>query len=111
MPTLTIRKLSQGTHDALKMLAAQNGRSMEAEARRILGESIATAPDQAAFAAAVHDAQKAFAAYRIPEVLLSEELMAERRLEASTETVEANRWLAAAGRKNPAPTTHAKPRS
>ena len=36
MATLTIRKVSPETHRALKVRAAQNGRSAEAEMRAIL---------------------------------------------------------------------------
>ena len=36
MPTLTIRNLSQEAHDALRRRAAENRRSMEAEARSLI---------------------------------------------------------------------------
>ena len=36
MPAVTIRNLSEATHRALKMRAAQHGRSTEAEMREIL---------------------------------------------------------------------------
>jgi plasmid stability protein len=115
MPTLTIRNLPQAAHDALKTLAARNGRSMEAEARRIIGSSVAPASDQAAFEAAVRDAQEAFAAYRRPTVLLSEELIADRRLEARKEAAEMSDWRAPSADSNrpnvPARAHHAKPRS
>jgi plasmid stability protein len=115
MPTLTIRNLPQATRDALKARAALNGRSMEAEARRIIGESVSSAPDQTAFSEAVREVQEAFAAYRVPEVLLSEALIADRRLEAWTETVEMNDWLTAASAREqpalPATPEHAKSRS
>jgi|SRR5271155_5483747 plasmid stability protein len=38
MPTLTIRNLDEKTHRALRMRAAENGRSVEEEVRRILAE-------------------------------------------------------------------------
>jgi plasmid stability protein len=40
MPALTIRRLSAETHRALKVRAAQNGRSTEAEVRAILEEVV-----------------------------------------------------------------------
>jgi antitoxin FitA len=41
MPTLTIRKLSDETHRALKVRAAQSGRSTEAEVRLMLEQAVA----------------------------------------------------------------------
>lgn len=41
MPTLTIRKLSDETHRALKVRAAKSGRSTEAEVRLMLEEAVA----------------------------------------------------------------------
>lgn len=38
MPAITIRNLSEETHRALKVRAAQHGRSTEAEVRAILDE-------------------------------------------------------------------------
>jgi antitoxin FitA len=40
MPALTIRRLPDETHRALKVRAAQNGRSTEAEVRAILEEAV-----------------------------------------------------------------------
>jgi len=40
MPGLTVRKLSEETHRALRMRAALHGRSTEAEVRFILEEAI-----------------------------------------------------------------------
>ncbi len=40
MSTLTIRKLSQQTHDRLRVRAAQHGRSVEAEVRAILDDAV-----------------------------------------------------------------------
>ena len=39
MPTLTIRNLPDQVHSALRLQAAQDGLSMEAEARKILTEA------------------------------------------------------------------------
>lgn len=40
MPVLTIRNLPEETHRALKLRAAQHGRSTEAEVRQILEEAV-----------------------------------------------------------------------
>jgi plasmid stability protein len=42
MATLTIRGLDDETHARLRVLAAQHGRSMEAEVRAILAERLAS---------------------------------------------------------------------
>ena len=40
MPSLTVRKLSEETHRALRVRAARHGRSTEAEVRSILEETV-----------------------------------------------------------------------
>jgi len=45
MPTVTIRNLDQQVKVALQERAAAHGRSMEAEMREILSQSVAEAPD------------------------------------------------------------------
>jgi len=40
MPAITIRNLSEATHRALKVRAAQHGRSAEAEMREILDAAV-----------------------------------------------------------------------
>ena len=40
MPVVTVRKLPAETHRALKLRAAQHGRSTEAEIRAILEEAV-----------------------------------------------------------------------
>jgi plasmid stability protein len=40
MPTLTVRNLPEETHRALRVRAARNGRSTEAEVRVILEETV-----------------------------------------------------------------------
>lgn len=45
MATLTIRHLSERTKRALRMRAAENDRSMEAEVRDILDKAVAPATD------------------------------------------------------------------
>jgi antitoxin FitA len=42
MAAVTVRKLSEKTHRALKLRAARNGRSTEAEIRAILNEAVKT---------------------------------------------------------------------
>jgi antitoxin FitA len=44
MPAVTVRNLSEETHRALKLRAAHNGRSTEAEIRHILQESVSPKP-------------------------------------------------------------------
>jgi plasmid stability protein len=41
MPAVTVRNLPEKTHRALKLRAARNGRSTEAEIRKILEDSVA----------------------------------------------------------------------
>jgi plasmid stability protein len=40
MPAVTVRNLPEATHRALKVRAARNGRSTEAEIRRILEDAV-----------------------------------------------------------------------
>jgi plasmid stability protein len=40
MATLTIRQLDEGTHARLRVLAAEHGRSVEAEVRAILDAAV-----------------------------------------------------------------------
>lgn len=44
MPTLTIRNVTEETHQALRERAAANGRSMEAEVRAMLDERVKRPP-------------------------------------------------------------------
>jgi plasmid stability protein len=81
MATLTIRNLPDDVRNRLRVRAAQNGRSMEAEARRILKEAFQNpsvdAPPSASERA--ERAQRMFDPYRKPGVSLVDELIAERR--------------------------------
>jgi plasmid stability protein len=43
MPAVTVRNLSEETHRALKLRAARNGRSTEAEIRQILDAAVVQA--------------------------------------------------------------------
>ena len=40
MPVVTVRNLAEETHRALRLRAAQNGRSTEAEIRQILDDAV-----------------------------------------------------------------------
>ncbi|WP_216851428.1 Arc family DNA-binding protein [Herbiconiux sp. VKM Ac-2851] len=44
MATITVRDLEDGTRERLRVRAARNGRSMEAEARQILTAAVASEP-------------------------------------------------------------------
>ena len=46
MPSITIRKLDADVKNRLRIRAANNGRSMEAEARLILRDALVTKPSQ-----------------------------------------------------------------
>jgi antitoxin FitA len=96
MATLTIRNLPDEVRDKLRVRAARNGRSMEAEARQVIAEAMGksgSADLQAEWKASVREAQETFAPYRNAKVSVVDELIAERRLEAWRETVEAYEWL------------------
>lgn len=54
MSTLTVRNLDDDLKMRLRVRAAQNGRSMEAEARAILRASLATTP-RAGLGTRIHD--------------------------------------------------------
>jgi plasmid stability protein len=81
MATLTIRNLPDAVRDKLRVRAAQNGRSMEAEARRTLVEAFSETESEERPSAAerVAQAQRAFAPYRRPGVSIVDELIKERR--------------------------------
>jgi len=96
MATLTIRNLPDAIRDELRVRAARNGRSMEAEARQVIADAMGQAEPadrEAEWKASIREAQAAFAPYRNPNVSVVDELIAERRLEAWRETVEAYEWL------------------
>ena len=70
MATLTIRNVDEKTHKALRLRAAENGRSVEEEIRRILAEQVSRPPEcrnpktPGEIAAAVKSIQKLFAPLR-----------------------------------------------
>ena len=55
MASLTIRNLGDEVKHRLRVRAAGNGRSMEAEARLILREAVATEPEPVNLARFIHD--------------------------------------------------------
>jgi antitoxin FitA len=103
MATLTIRNLPDEAHKALRIKAAANGRSVESELRRIVGEAVAVAPDMETYLQILRDTQREAAAFAVPGLLMSDELIAERHLEAWKETVESNEWLTERARSGKGP--------
>jgi plasmid stability protein len=102
MATLTIRNLPDELHARLRVRAAKNGRSMEAEVREMLAHGLQPTPsaeDKRAFENALDAAQRDFAAFQVPDLLASDELIAERRLEAWRDTVETHGQLAETRRR------------
>ena len=100
MATLTIRNLPDDVRDRLRIEAAKNGRSMEAEARAVLeaaveGRRRRSAAERDAVVARV---QEALAPFRSADMSIVDELIAERRVEALNETVEALEDLRRSGR-------------
>ena len=113
MATLTIRDLPDEVRDRLRIRAAEKGRSMEAEVRDVLAASVAPAVDERRLSdweAAVSAAQEAFAPFRNPAVSIVDELIAERRLEAWRETVEAYEWINRNGPAKPVSLARRRPR-
>ena len=91
MATLTVRDLPDDVRDKLRIRAAENGRSMEAEVRSLLAASVGEsrpALDRAAWEARVREMQAAFAPYRNSQSSVVDELIAERREEARREDAE-----------------------
>lgn len=104
MATLTVRDLPDDVRDKLRIRAAENGRSMEAEVRTVLAVAVGSSSPsdrQANWEAAIHEAQEAFAPFRNPKLSIVDELIADRRLEAWRETVEDYEWLNRHGRPEP----------
>ena len=96
MATLTIRDLPDEVRDKLRVRAAENGRSMEAEVRAALARAVdheSAAGGGSDWLETVREAQDVFAPHRNPTVSAVDELIAERRLEAWRDTVESYEWL------------------
>ncbi len=85
MATITIRNLPDEVRDKLRVRAAQNGRSMEAEARETLVDMFKPRDRDHRPSARerLAHAQDLFAPYRRPGVSLVEELLRERRQAAA----------------------------
>ncbi|MEY3012514.1 MAG: Arc-like binding domain [Pseudomonadota bacterium] len=100
MAILNIRNFDDESHQRLRMRAARNRRSMEAEARQILEDAMAA--EIASAAAAATDLQQ-FVVDLYGDALpggVTDDFLAERRLEARREADEAD---AGAGPKADAP--------
>jgi plasmid stability protein len=86
MATLTIRNLPDDIRDKLRIRAAQNGRSMEAEARDVLAKAYeppADAEQRLSVQERIERAQAIIQPYLKPGVSLVDELLAERRAAAA----------------------------
>ncbi len=82
MATLTIRNLPDDVRDRLRVRAAQNGRSMEAEARDVLRGALGEAgarPSADEISKRVKKAQDALKPYLPKEGNIVDEFLAERR--------------------------------
>ncbi len=93
MATLTIRNVPDHVRDQLRVRAARNGRSMEAEARAVLAEAVAqgAGDPRPSVSERVRRLKAAFAPYRSVAGSAADELVAERRLEGWKENLEAAR--------------------
>jgi plasmid stability protein len=89
MATLTIRNLPEEVHSALRRRAAENARSMEAEARDVLRRAVAaevpTAEDRAEALAALRRYGAKLKRKLPKDWSVVDELLAERRLAAARE--------------------------
>src|SRR4029434_11030627 len=92
MATLTIRNLPDDIRDKLRLKAAQGGRSMEAEARAILIESLVKRRlSEAQLSAGLRRTQDWVAAHRKPlacETSAVDALIRDRRREVIAEVIE-----------------------
>ena len=80
MATLTIRNLPDEVRDRLRVRAAQNGRSMEAEARDVLSKAIdAPEPDEDDIGERVRAVQEAFRQYRDPGKNMVDQFLSDRK--------------------------------
>lgn len=92
MATLTIRNVDEQTHKALRLRAAEHGRSVEEEIRRILAESASRPPEYRnpkspeEIAEAVKSVQELFAPLRGRYSV--DQFIAEKRAETAREMAE-----------------------
>ncbi len=89
MATLTVRDLPGDIRDKLRIRAAENGRSMEAEVRAVLRAAVRSQEtEKATVRERVQRLQAVFAPYRAVEGSIVDELIAERRIEGWREELE-----------------------
>ncbi len=90
MATLTIRNLPDEVRDALRIRAARNRRSMEAEARLVLVQATGARPqfDPEEIKSRLQQIRKVMAPYKLEGRSLVDELIADRRWEAACEEAE-----------------------
>jgi antitoxin FitA len=92
MATLTIRNVDEHTHKALRLRAAEHGRSVEEEVRRILAEQVTRPPEYRnpktpeEIGEAVKSIQELFAPLRGRYSV--DQFIAEKRAEAAREFAE-----------------------
>jgi antitoxin FitA len=94
MATITIRNLPDEVRDALRIRAARNRRSMEAEARASLIEAaVRPIPTESDWRTLVAEVQAEMAPYRDKMAGIVDSLIADRRAEAARENAEADAWV------------------
>ena len=69
MPTLTIRNVPEETKKRLRIRAAENGRSMEAEVRDILAGALARAKPAENLGDTIHRRFAAIGGFEMPEII------------------------------------------
>ena len=90
MATLTIRNLPDEVRDRLRVRAARNGRSMEAEAREALKQLYKPErPDPSGISKRMRAAQELVRHFVPAGVSLADSLISDRRWEAACEAAEA----------------------
>lgn len=95
MATLTIRNLPDEVHHRLRIRAALNERSMEAEARALLDEALQERTSEADISRILDDFHEALKQANGGELPMNavDELIAQRRREASAELAEIERFV------------------
>jgi plasmid stability protein len=103
MATLTIRNLPDETRDKLRLLAARNGRSMEAEARVQLARAVVEGDevDAERRRERLRSAQQRVARHVLPGSYSVEQFLKERRDEASAEEAKWDRLERDASKAGP----------
>jgi plasmid stability protein len=99
MAILNIRNLPDEVHARLRLRAAQNGRSMEAEARHILAEACAEATKRLTVEELQHWIDQSFGPSKPTNVV--DEFIAERRQEARREIERYERWAKQVAGRSP----------